>query len=131
MYISICLYIYIYLFVYVHIYICMYLCVCVYIRWDHGVHVWQVHACVMACVSWLIHLRVMTHPCVCHDSFMCVSWLIYMCLVTRACVIPHSCVRHDSFTCISWHEDRVIVCISTIQMIQFVTFTWPYGALLG
>ena len=28
------------------------------------------------CVLWLIHVCVMTHLCVCHDSFMCVSWLM-------------------------------------------------------
>ena len=45
------------------------------------------------CVTWLIHVCDMTHPCVWHDSSMCVTWLIHVCDMT------HSCVWHDSFIC--------------------------------
>ena len=62
---------------------------------------WLIHMCVMThsyvwhdsfiCVTWLIHTCDMTHSYVCHDSFICVPWLIHMCEMT------HSHVWHDSF----------------------------------
>jgi len=69
---------------------------------------WLIHMCVMIhsyvchdsfiCVWWLIHMCVMTHSYVCHDSFICVSWLIHMCVMT------HSYVCGDSCVCVSWRN---------------------------
>ena len=66
---------------------------------------------------WLIHLSVMTHPCVRHDAFISVTWGIHMCDMTHSYVWhdtyitwqylmqscpTHSCVWHDSFICVTW-----------------------------
>jgi len=48
------------------------------------------------CVTWLIHMRDVTHSYVWRDSFICVTWLIHMCDVT------HSYVWRDSFICVTW-----------------------------
>jgi len=57
--------------------------------------------CGFICVSWLIHMCVVTHSYVCHDSFICVSWLIHMCVIT------HSYVCGDSCVCVSWRNVMV------------------------
>ena len=48
------------------------------------------------CVTWLIHMRDMTHSYVWHDAFICVTWRIHMCDMT------HSYVWHDSFIFVTW-----------------------------
>ena len=54
------------------------------------------------CVIWLsIHVCVMIHSCVCHDSIMCAPWPIMMCM----CVMKHSYVRHDSSIRAPWLSD--------------------------
>ena len=81
------------------------------------------------CVTWLIHMRVVTHAYVWHDPFICVTWLILMCGMThddscptyewimshtwksrathtnaliRMCDMTHSYAWHDSFVCVTW-----------------------------
>ena len=53
-------------------------------------HVWRDS---ILCVTWLIHVRDVTHSCdhVYHDVFLYVTWLIPLCAMT------HSYVCHDSF----------------------------------
>jgi len=47
-------------------------------------------------VSWLIHMRDMTHIYLWHDSFICVTWLIYTCDMT------YSYAWHDSSIRVPW-----------------------------
>jgi len=59
-------------------------------------HIWTSHVTRMhtrhpAFVAWLIHMCVVTHLYVWHDSFLCVMWGI------RMCDVAHSC--DDSFIC--------------------------------
>ena len=71
------------------------------------------------CVTWLIHMRDMTHSYVWRDSFICVPWLIHTCdmsyshmwhdsficvpwLLIHMCDMTHSHAWHVSFTCVTW-----------------------------
>ena len=53
--------------------------------------------CHFICVTWLIHMRSMTHPYVWHDSLICVTWLIHLCdiFALAAC-------WHDAFIYAPW-----------------------------
>jgi len=54
---------------------------------------------VCACVTWLVHVRGVTHSRV--------TWLI------RTCEISHSCVWRDSFMCVTWliHGQNECICL--------------------
>ena len=45
-------------------------------------------------VTWLVHVRDMTHACVWHDSCMHVTWLMYVCDMKCACMWHDSCMTH-------------------------------------
>jgi len=92
----------------------------------------SVRSCIARCVTWLVHMRDMTHTYARHGWFICVTWLIHMCDMTRSyvwhdlsifwsisasvrsciarcvtwlvhvCDMTHSCVWHDSFMCVTW-----------------------------
>jgi len=69
-------------------------------------------------VTWLIHMRDMTHPYVWHDSFIYVTWLTHMCDMT------HSYVRHDAFICVTW---LILVRDKTHRYVwrdAFIGVTW-------
>jgi len=70
------------------------------------------------CVTWLIHIRDMTHSCVWHDTFTCVTWLIYMCDMT------HSCRRRDSFICVTWLIHMCDMTHSYVWHDSFIRVTW-------
>ena len=62
------------------------------------------------CVTWRIHVCVMTHSDVWHESFWCVTWRAHMCgdILTpdNTNVVPReacpSCVWHDAFMWVTW-----------------------------
>ena len=78
------------------------------------------------CVTWLVYTSAMTHPHICHDSFIHVTWLID----TRAvphwhigldlfihapwlidmCAMTHSYTYHDSFIYVPW---LIHTCVTT------------------
>jgi len=49
-----------------------------WLRWEGSGLLWYVWHDLSICVTWLIHMRDMTHSNVWHDSFIYVTWLIYM-----------------------------------------------------
>jgi len=55
--------------------------------------------------TWLMHVCVMTHACMRHDSCMYVSWL--MCV----CVMTHACMSRDS-----WSHDTYIFELSLLGL---------------
>jgi len=69
-------------------------------------------------VTWLIHVRVMTHPYAWRDSFICVTWLIHMCDVT------HSCVSRDAFICVTWLIHMCDVTHSYVWHDSLICVTW-------
>jgi len=80
---------------------------------------------------WLIHMCVMTHPYVCHDSFICVTWLIHMCVMTHSyvwhvyiCVMTHSYVWHESFICVTWIIHMCVMTYSYVCHDSFICVTW-------
>jgi len=58
--------------------------------------IWGTGTRTPAFVTWLIHMRDMTHSFAWHDSFIRVTWLIY----TRD--MTHLYAWHDSFICVTW-----------------------------
>jgi len=49
---------------------------------NRGWYVWFDLLCFAIFVAWLIHMCVMTHSCVCHDSFIRVPCLIWFAFIT-------------------------------------------------
>jgi len=69
----------------------------------------SVCVCLNVCVwvytgvaPWLIHMFIMTHSYLCHDSFICVPWLFHVCHDSFICVRWLFCVCHDSFIRVPW-----------------------------
>ena len=111
------LYIYIYIYTYIYIYIHIYL------------HIAENSAAAAADegdrrnsnVTWLIHVRDMTHSYMWHDSFMCVTWLIHVCDMT------HSYVWHDSYMrpeAVAEYS-AAVVCVSVTWLIH-CTYKYKY-----
>jgi len=107
------------IYTYLHIYICMYVdvyvCVCTYVYVNIYIHIYThiylkpvpqprsrtahslAGSCPFTCVTWLIHVCDMTHPCALHDSSICVP-RFKMSLSLAA----HSYMWHDAFICATW-----------------------------
>jgi len=60
------------------------------------IHVRKSHVANTYVCAARIHMRDMTHSCVCHASCICVPWLMH------ACDMTHECVWHDSWMCVTW-----------------------------
>ena len=105
------------------------------------------------CVTWLIHVRDVTHWCAWHGSFMCVTWILhvrnkihsyawhvwFMCVtwLIHMCDTTHSHAWYDSFICVTWlihmcdtthsyvrHDSFVRVDYSFMCVTWFCLFLW-------
>jgi len=59
------------------------------------------------CVTWLIHMRDMTHSYVWHDSFTCVIWLIHW--IIRD--MTHSCNPHGENMSAFYIQHHSCICV--------------------
>ena len=78
-------------------------------------------------VSWPIHVCVMTHSYVWHDSFTRVTWLIHTCDMTLWCTCPdmtRSYMWHDSFIHVTWLIHTCDMTHSRDWHDTFIRVTW-------
>jgi len=76
------------------------------------------------CETWLIHMWVMTHSYVRHDSFICETWLIHM----RDKTLSYG--RHDSFICETWLIHMWDMTHSYVRQDSFICETWIPHAII-
>ena len=79
------------------------------------------------CVTWLIHVRDVTHSCAWRDLFMCVTWLIHVCDTKCWCVASRSVTHawHDSFvrvTRLNWSVQRNLMHARDVTRCMRVTW---------
>jgi len=77
-------------------------------------------------VTWLVHMRDVTHSFVWHAWFICVTWLIHVCNMNDSyvCHVTHSYVWHDSFIYVMWLIHTCDMTRSYVWRYSFIRVTW-------
>jgi len=84
--------------------------------------------CVCKCVTWPIHMCVMTHSIVCHDSFICVRRPIHLCVGSCECVCrpKGTCIRTHTTN----HTHTQTQCQNHLQIFFRSIYIFMYAYMM-
>jgi len=89
-----------------------------------------IHMRYESCISFIIQICNMTHPCVRHDSFRHVTWLIHMCATSSTWDMNHACVtcECECHTCmIRIRGGWVMSCMNESCLIWMSQVSYEWG----